>query len=50
MGCCSLLGFFDVDFILEGAIHSCYREFTFDPCNVDLRLVEFVFDPPLRRV
>ena len=27
-------------------IHSCYREFTFNPCNVDLGLVEFVFAPP----
>lgn len=38
-----------VDFIFEGAFHSCYREFILNPCNVDLCLVEFVFDP-LRRV
>ena len=39
------LGIFDADFIFEGAIHSCCREFTFNPCNVDLGAVEFVFDP-----
>ena len=44
-GCCSLFGFFDVDFIFEGAIRSCYREFAFNPFTVDLRLVEFVFNP-----
>jgi len=49
-GSCSLFGSFDVYFIFEGAFHSCYREFTFIPCNVGLGLVEFVFDPPLCRV
>jgi hypothetical protein len=35
----------DIDFIFEGAFHSFYREFTFNPCNVDPGLVEFVSDP-----
>ena len=43
-GSCSLFGFFDVDFIFKGAFHSCYREFTFSPCNVNCGLVEFIFD------
>ena len=37
--------FFDIDFIFKAAIHPCYRDFTFNPGNVDLGLVEFVFDP-----
>ena len=44
-GCCSLLGFFEVDFIFEGAVHSCYHELTINPCNVDRGLVDFAFDP-----
>lgn len=31
-------GFLNVNFILESAFHFCYREFTFNPCNVDLAL------------
>ena len=40
-GCCSLFGFFDVDFIFEGTATMNSPS----TCNVDLGLVEFVFNP-----
>ena len=39
------MGFFYVHYIFEGAIHPCYRDFAFNPFNIDLSLVKFVFDP-----
>ncbi|KIJ91239.1 hypothetical protein K443DRAFT_115285, partial [Laccaria amethystina LaAM-08-1] len=43
--CSSVRPLHDDHFIFEGIFHSYYREFTFNHCNVDLGLVEFVFDP-----